>query len=879
MSSLRQWLALPLAGVLLLGSSLAASQVQAASAAESSKSLVSSLSSKQQVPVLKLADPKATAATRSLFLYLQLARGKEILFGQQHATDEALSAPVNGVKSDTYSAVGDEPAVFGWDTLSLEGYEKPGSTSNTTKQNRDNLIYSMRQAYEKGGVLTLSAHMPNFVSGKDFYDTSGNVVSHILPGGDKHAKYNQFLDRIADFALHLKDRKGDSIPVIFRPFHEQNGGWFWWGAPYATKEQYIEIYRYTVEYLRDVKGVHNFLYAFSPGSPFNGLEESYLRTYPGDDYADVLGFDTYYDGKTQGWFDTAVEDGKLVSRIADKRDKVAAFTEFGYQNVKPAGTEDKQFYTKLLTALQSDPDAKRLAYMLTWANFSYDNIYVPYRNSAEHGDHELLPDFVNYYKDSYTSFSRELRHVYDQKTSAAQQGPSMHIVSPTGQETMTSGTTTIRARVLNEKPAKVVYTTGGSDKEYPLKLDKDGYYSAEWQPAASLNGKSTTLTVLVYGKDKKGQKQSIQKQSIIVYFGMKDSLVKRLTFDKDILNASNNGTYPDTISSSFRHEKVKGDGKLAVNVKGMQTNETWQELKIGLKDIAKQVNLKLVNRVSMEVLIPIAAGNGNPEANLRAAAELPPSSSKFQTTAAAKLNELPTVKIGNTVYARYTPVIDLNDPSLAASAEGLQLALIGSGLKLDGTLYIDNVKLMNSYSDGSSNPLLVDNYELYKGSSDLLRTSYSVNGDTNTFALDPMNKEDGEFGLKFDYTLAGQGYTGITKDLGSRDWSKAGRLRLWLKPDGSGKKLVIQVKANGVSFEYYPSLAGTEPGVVEMPFSDFKVAAWDTQNAGKTLDVGHAAKVQAFSIYVNAQDGDAYSKDNPYKGTLYVDQIEAVVKP
>ena len=68
------------------------------------------------------------------------------------------------------------------------------------------------------------------MTGNVFTDTSGSVVSHILPGGDKNAEYNAYLDQIADLAHQLSDDKGNDIPVVFRPFHENNGSWFWWGA-------------------------------------------------------------------------------------------------------------------------------------------------------------------------------------------------------------------------------------------------------------------------------------------------------------------------------------------------------------------------------------------------------------------------------------------------------------------------------------------------------------------------------------------------------------------------------------------------------------------------------------------------------------------------
>ncbi|WFA22510.1 mannanase [Paenibacillus mucilaginosus] len=651
-------------------------------------------SRKAHVRVENLADKDATAETRALFAYLQDIRGREILFGHQHATTEGLSITVkDGTQSEVQNSVGDLPGMFGWDTLSLEGHEKPGIAGASKEQNRDALIAVMKSAYKEGGVLALSSHMPNFVTGGTFYDTKGNVLSHILPGGDKHAEFNQFLDTIADFANHLKDDNGKAIPVIFRPFHEQNGGWFWWGAPYRTKDQYIEIYRYTVEYLRDKKGVHNFLYAFSPGSPFNNTEASFLETYPGDDYVDILGFDTYYDGTSQGWFDTVVNDAKLISRLADSKGKIAAFTEFGYSSVKPTGTKDLQFFTKLAAALKSDPDAKRMAYMLTWANFNTDSIFVPYRNAPNGlGDHELLPDFVNYYNDAFTSFSDEVRagKPYSRKVLAVKEQPFMHIASPTANQTVpTTKPTTIRAHAVNQKVKKMTYSIGSDPAEHPMTLDAEGfYYTADWTPGAALDESGTTLTVKSYAKNGQVLSQTIQ------------------VFVSDV--------------------------------------------------------------------------QGNPD------------------------------------------------------------------------------------------PLVVDTFDLYKGSNELLDAAYSPAGDLNTITLDPDHKYGGKYGLRFDYNVGGQGYTGEVKNMNNADWSEANKLKLWLAPDGSGQKLVLQVNASGISFEAYPSLAGTAAGVVEIPFSQFTPAPWDTANAGKVMTKENLKDIRSFGIYVNKAEGTAGTA-----GTLYFDDIQA----
>ena len=84
----------------------------------------------------------------------------------------------------------------------------------------------------EGCIITLSSHMPNFSLGGDgFFDyspnfTEGNIGPRILPGGDLNEKYLRFLDKIAEFAADCVDVNGEPIPMLFRPFHEDNGDWF-----------------------------------------------------------------------------------------------------------------------------------------------------------------------------------------------------------------------------------------------------------------------------------------------------------------------------------------------------------------------------------------------------------------------------------------------------------------------------------------------------------------------------------------------------------------------------------------------------------------------------------------------------------------------------
>jgi mannan endo-1,4-beta-mannosidase len=819
-------------------------------------------------------DPLATSGTKSLFEYLQNTRGKHVLFGDQHATDEGLTLTSGSdqLQSDVKNSVGDFPAVFGWDTLSLEGKEKPG-VSNDYEQSRKNLTESMKKVHDLGGIVTLSSHMPNFVTGGSFNDTAGNVVEHILPGGDKNAEFNSFLDKIAEFANNLKDDKGNLIPVLFRPFHEQNGGWFWWGAKTTTTSQYVEIYRYTVEYLRDIKGVHNFLYVYSPNGSFGGNKDTYLTTYPGDDYVDILGMDQYDNQSAPGskqFLNNMVSDLAMVSKVADSKGKIATFSEFGYspQGMKVTGNGDLNWFTDLVNAIKSDPDAKRIAYMLTWANFGTNgNLFVPYHNAPNGlGDHELLPDFIKYYNDPYTSFLEEVGNPYHYKVEASAEQPFMHVASPTVGATISTPTTTIRARVLNENPAKVTYSVEGSN-EVEMKLDQDGYYSADWSPTADFNGGSANITVNVYGEDGTVK----QTQDVKVFVKVPEISVKKYTFDSNIDGIQNNGTWP-AFGMNFDQATLAGDGKLKIGVTGLNSTDTWQELKMQLTDVAA-TELRYAKRVKFDALIPTSLGSANPNASIRGVVMLPPDwDTKYgMTTTEQRLSDLEKVTIDGVEYAKYPVTIDITDPAKLAAAQSLAISLVGNGLQGAADIYVDNIELLNTYSVAPTDPALVDDFESYQGDNAALAAKFvHAGGDATAVTLDGTHKSSGTYGLKFDYTLAGSGYAGITKTLGGVDWSGFNKLKFWLAPDGKNQKMVIQIKVDGVSYEAYPSLASTTAGYVEIPFNQFTVAPWDTANLGKTLNKVNLKNVQEFSIYVNSVNGATLSS------SLYLDDIKAI---
>jgi mannan endo-1,4-beta-mannosidase len=300
-----------------------------------------------------------------------LSRDSRIAFGHQDSTAYGVGWAGDADRSDTKSICGAHPAVRGWDLFRIE----KGAEQNGDGVNFDLMRERIAKAHAKGAINTVSWHVDNPASGGDAWDTE-SAVPLIVPGATHHEVYRVYLDRVADFLQTLKDDEGALIPIVFRPFHEHTGGWFWWGANHATDEQFVTLWRFTVEHLRRRRGLDHLLFAISPGAGHVYDEASYLFRYPGDDYVDVMGLDHYYLNDAKG----LVEALGIVVTTADKHGKIPALTEFGARDglSNQAILADRWFSRSFFDPLVRDPVASRIAYALAWRNADHAHFFVPH---------------------------------------------------------------------------------------------------------------------------------------------------------------------------------------------------------------------------------------------------------------------------------------------------------------------------------------------------------------------------------------------------------------------------------------------------------------------------------------------------------------------
>lgn len=345
---------------------------------------------------LSLSDKKATAETQTLYKNLKKLSKKGFLFGHQDDLAYGVKWKYEDGRSDIKDVAGDYPAVYGWDIAGLEN-DKPNNIDGVPFAKMKQYITEVNS---RGGISTISWHFDNPATGKDAWDHTPNSLKTILPGAENHKKFTSWLDKAATFFLSLKDKNGKNIPILFRPFHELTGGWFWWGKGNCTPEEFKTAWKFTFDYLQK-KGVHNLIYVYNTSS--FGSESDFLANYPGDEYADILSFDTYQnntDSTGQKFISEVQNQFKILNEINTKKNKLMALAEAGYEAVP-----DPKWWTgTLLKAVEN----YEVSYVLLWRNHGWQekeqkmHYYAPFSGQVSE------KDFVDFYNLDQTIFEKDI---------------------------------------------------------------------------------------------------------------------------------------------------------------------------------------------------------------------------------------------------------------------------------------------------------------------------------------------------------------------------------------------------------------------------------------------------------------------------------------
>ena len=318
---------------------------------------------------------------------------KGYMYGHQDDTFYGITWDWDLNRSDTYELVGDFPAVMGFDLGGIEMADSKNLDSVPFERIRQEII----RQHERGGIVTISWHPRNPLIGSTAWiasDTTAynqavealgklrqqemikdlpnpkHTVRSILPGGKKHELYNIWVKRVSDFLVSLKDNKGNQIPLIFRPWHENNGSWFWWGQDNCSDEEFHALWNYTQDCINAVPIASSTLkdylvWSYSPNLSGAWTEAEWLVRYPGDDRVDLIGEDAYQWGTEADFIKQLDSDLNIITKIASERGKLIAVTECGYQN-----SPDSTWWQRVFRPLT---EKYPVCYFLPWRNYSKDH--------------------------------------------------------------------------------------------------------------------------------------------------------------------------------------------------------------------------------------------------------------------------------------------------------------------------------------------------------------------------------------------------------------------------------------------------------------------------------------------------------------------------
>lgn len=322
----------------------------------------------------KPTEPQETPAEH-LFNRMNTLKDKGYMYGHQDDPFYGITWEWERGRSDTKELVDDYPAIMGFDLGGIEVGDAKNLDSVPFNWMKEEIIAQ----HERGGIITISWHARNPLTGgtawiqseNEAYDKAvaehqgedialinpRNTVKEMLEGGSIHDKAIDWLNRVSSFMGDLKDKNGNAIPVIFRPWHENTGSWFWWGDPNCTADEYKALWNMTQDYLNE-KLPGQLLWAYSP-SPKN--MEHFLERWPGDDRVQILGSDCYHSSTAKDFQKKLGFWLGFMNDYAKDRNILIAITECGRKN-----SDIPDWWTEVLhpVAIQYP-----ICYCLPWRNY------------------------------------------------------------------------------------------------------------------------------------------------------------------------------------------------------------------------------------------------------------------------------------------------------------------------------------------------------------------------------------------------------------------------------------------------------------------------------------------------------------------------------
>ena len=266
-------------------------------------------------PVTPGASPEAV----ELLKFIYRISGKQTLSGQHN-----FPADKDKHTLDAARAWGKTPAIFGKDW----GFAKEGDKDSAFVRN--DIVEQLKEQYKQGSLVVMCWHeapptADEPVTFQGRRDSGSEAVTNLntvqgrlteaqykdllTPGTALHEHWCAQVDAIVPYLKALQDAH---VPLLWRPFHEMNGAWFWWGGrrgEYGTAALYKMMFDRLVHYHQ----IKNLIWVWNVDRP-EGTSLKFEECWPGPEYVDVLTLDCYGEFK-QSYYDDLLKlaNGKPIA--------------------------------------------------------------------------------------------------------------------------------------------------------------------------------------------------------------------------------------------------------------------------------------------------------------------------------------------------------------------------------------------------------------------------------------------------------------------------------------------------------------------------------------------------------------------------------------
>ncbi len=251
------------------------------------------------------ANPQISPEAQQVLDYIQqVADDNRILAGQQlRATRSSLYTSISEYQH-VYDVVGKYPAVLG-----LDWYVQDQTIADANSM-RENNVQMATEHWSQGGIVTFTWHQQYpghldepyaWVKRQTTQSEFDNIISQGTP------LYNLWQADVDQIAGYMQDLENAGVPVIFRPYHEMQGSWFWWCG--KSPASYIQLWNNLYDRLVNYHGLNNLLWCWSPNKY---VVNSY---FPGNDKVDLTGVNIYSTNRADSRY---ISDYSILQGLTSK---------------------------------------------------------------------------------------------------------------------------------------------------------------------------------------------------------------------------------------------------------------------------------------------------------------------------------------------------------------------------------------------------------------------------------------------------------------------------------------------------------------------------------------------------------------------------------